>query len=56
MTIKPLADRVVLKMVEADETTKSGIILTGSLRKNRRLPRLSRSGRRNVDGRRLRCM
>ena len=30
MTIKPLADRVVLKMVEADETTKSGIILTGS--------------------------
>ncbi|MBQ4629256.1 MAG: co-chaperone GroES, partial [Clostridia bacterium] len=30
MTIKPLADRVVLKMVEAEETTKSGIILTGS--------------------------
>ena len=30
MTIKPLADRVVTKMVEAEETTKSGIILTGS--------------------------
>lgn len=30
MTIKPLADRVVLKLVEADETTKSGIILAGS--------------------------
>jgi chaperonin GroES len=30
MTIEPLADRVVLKMVEAEETTKSGIILTGS--------------------------
>lgn len=30
MTIKPLADRVVIKMVEAEETTKSGIILTGS--------------------------
>jgi len=30
MTLKPLADRVVLKMVEAEETTKSGIILTGS--------------------------
>ncbi len=30
MTIKPLADRVVVKMVEAEETTKSGIILTGS--------------------------
>lgn len=26
--IKPLADRVVIKMVEAEETTKSGIILT----------------------------
>lgn len=30
MTMKPLADRVVIKMVEAEETTKSGIILAGS--------------------------
>lgn len=30
MTIKPLADRVVLKSVEAEETTKSGIILAGA--------------------------
>lgn len=30
MNIKPLADRVVLKLVEAEETTKSGIILAGS--------------------------
>ena len=30
MTIKPLADRVVIKMLEAEETTKSGIILAGS--------------------------
>ena len=30
MNIKPLADRVVIKMVEVEETTKSGIILTGS--------------------------
>lgn len=30
MNIKPLADRVVLKMVEAEETTKSGIILTST--------------------------
>ena len=30
MTLKPLSDRVVLKMVEAEETTKSGIILAGS--------------------------
>ena len=27
MTIKPLADRVVVKLVEIEETTKSGIIL-----------------------------
>ena len=30
MKLKPLADRVVLKTVEAEETTKSGIILTGA--------------------------
>ena len=30
MNVKPLADRVVLKMVEMEETTKSGIILAGS--------------------------
>lgn len=30
MNIKPLADRVVIKMAEAEETTKSGIILAGS--------------------------
>ena len=30
MNIKPLADRVVLKMVEVEETTKSGIILTAA--------------------------
>ncbi|MGM9625121.1 MAG: co-chaperone GroES [Eubacteriales bacterium] len=30
MTLKPLADRVVVKMTEAEETTKSGIILAGS--------------------------
>jgi len=30
MNIRPLADRVVIKMVEAEETTKSGIILTSS--------------------------
>lgn len=30
MTLKPLADRVVVKLTEAEETTKSGIILAGS--------------------------
>ncbi len=30
MTIKPLADRVVVKAVEVEETTTSGIILAAS--------------------------
>ncbi len=30
MTIKPLQDRVVIKMLEAEETTKGGIILTSA--------------------------
>ena len=30
MTIKPLADRVVVKAVEVEETTSSGIILAAS--------------------------
>lgn len=30
MTIKPLADRVVIKMTAAEETTKGGIILTAA--------------------------
>ena len=29
MTLKPLADRVVIKRLEAEETTKSGIVLPG---------------------------
>lgn len=30
MTLKPLADRVILKRIAAEETTKSGIILTSA--------------------------
>jgi chaperonin GroES len=30
MMIKPLSDRVVIKMVETEETTKSGIVLPGT--------------------------
>ncbi len=30
MKIIPLADRVVIKTVEVEETTKGGLILTGS--------------------------
>jgi chaperonin GroES len=30
MVIKPLCDRIVIKMLESEETTKSGIVLPGS--------------------------
>ena len=30
MTMKPLGDRVVIKNIEAEETTKGGIILAGA--------------------------
>lgn len=30
MTLRPLGDRVVVRMTEVEETTKSGILLTGS--------------------------
>ena len=30
MNLKPLSDRVILKAVEAEETTKGGIILTSA--------------------------
>ena len=30
MTLKPLADRVVIKQIKAEEKTKSGIILTSA--------------------------
>ena len=29
MQLKPLGDRIVLKQLEAEETTKSGIVLPG---------------------------
>ena len=37
MTLKPLFDRVVVKMVEVEETTKSGISLTGSAKEKPQL-------------------
>ena len=30
MNIKPLSDKVVIRLTEAEETTKSGIVLPGS--------------------------
>ena len=43
MKIKPLADRVVIKLVEEEETTKGGLILSAPPRRSPRLPRSSQS-------------
>ena len=36
MKLTPLSDHVIIKMVEVEETTKSGIILPGSAKKTER--------------------
>ena len=51
MTIKPLGDRVVIKNVETEETTKSGIILTGSAKEKPQVAEVIAVGPGgNVDG------
>ena len=51
MKLKPLSDRVVIKMVEAEETTKSGIILTGSAKEKPQIAQVVAVGPGgNVDG------
>ena len=51
MTIKPLADRVVIKNVESEETTKSGIILTGTAKEKPQMAEVLAVGPGgNVDG------
>ena len=40
MTIKPLADRVVIKMVEVEETTKSGIVLAAKAQEKPQIARV----------------
>ena len=37
MKLVPLGDKIVLKQLEAEETTKSGIVLPGQDRKSTRL-------------------
>lgn len=51
MKLKPLADRVVIKMLEAEETTKSGIILTGAAKEKPQIAEVVEVGPGgNVDG------
>jgi chaperonin GroES len=44
LKIKPLADRVVIKMLEAEETTKSGIILAGSAKEKPQVAEIMAAG------------
>ena len=49
--LKPLLDRVVVKMVESEETTKSGIILTSTAKEKPQIAEVLEVGPGgNVDG------
>ena len=49
--IKPLMDRVVLKMIEAEETTKSGIVLAGTAKEKPQVAEVVAVGPRGkIDG------
>lgn len=49
--LKPLLDRVVVKMIESEETTKSGIILTSSAKEKPQIAEVLEVGSGgNVDG------
>ena len=51
MKLKPLSDRVVVKMVEAEETTKGGIILAPSAKEKPEIAEVVAVGPGNmVDG------
>ncbi|MDD4079865.1 MAG: co-chaperone GroES [Eubacteriales bacterium] len=54
MNVKPLGDRVVIKNVESEETTKSGIILTGAAKEKPQMAEVVSVGPGgNVDGKEI---
>ena len=54
MQVKPLGDRVVIKNVETEETTKSGIILTGAAKEKPQMAEVLAVGPGgNVDGKEI---
>ena len=53
MRIKPLGDRVVLKKVEAEEKTASGIILTGAAKEKPQFAEVVAVGSGIVDGKEI---
>ena len=50
MSIKPLLDRVVVKMLEAEETTKSGIILAAAAQEKPQIAQIIAVGPGVVEG------
>ena len=53
MTVKPLGDRVVIKNVEAEETTKSGLILTSAAKEKQVAEVVAVGPGGNVDGKEI---
>ena len=54
MTMKPLGDRVVIKNCEAEETTKSGLILTSAAKEKPQMAMVLAVGPGgNVDGKEI---
>ena len=54
MTVKPLGDRVVIKNVEAEETTKSGLILSNAAKEKPQMAEVLAVGPGgNVDGKEI---
>ena len=56
MKIKPLGDRLVLKKVEAEEKTSSGIILTGAAKEVPQFAEVVAVGSGIVDGKEVKSM
>ena len=48
MTIKPLADRIVIRMTEAEETTKGGLILAAASKEQPKITEVVAVGRGGV--------
>ncbi|MEZ4357445.1 MAG: co-chaperone GroES [Eubacteriales bacterium] len=54
MSIKPLGDRVVIKSLETEETTKSGIVLPGTAKEKPQMAEVVAVGPGgNVDGKEI---
>lgn len=49
MRIKPLGERVVVKMLESEDTTKSGIVIPGSAKEKQQLAEVLAVGPGGVD-------